>query len=156
MQKQYFCFQNSTFYPLLRLLLPDKERERSAYNLKEKKLGQLLVKVLSLSKLSNDATKLLNFRAVNNSQGGDFGHVAYYVLKNRMGTNCGTLTVGDINNILDKIAAAEAGNKARKYSVYFSFASSKVVGITVLPNNVCYVCQIFRHLRTFKQPPEHI
>lgn len=117
MQGQCFCFQNSTFYPLLRLLLPDKERERSAYNLKEKKLGQLLVKVLSISKQSGDATKLLTFRAVNTSHGGDFGHVAYYVLKNRMCTNSGTLTVGDVNNILDKIAVAEAGSKARKYDI---------------------------------------
>ncbi|XP_026319708.1 DNA ligase 4-like isoform X1 [Hyposmocoma kahamanoa] len=118
--------KSSTFYPLLRLLLPDKERERSAYNLKEKKLGQLLIKVLSLSKLSNDATKLSNFRTVNNSHGGDFGHVAYYVLKNRMGTNSGTLTVGDINNILDKIAAAETGNKAQALDEAFRYVINNI------------------------------
>lgn len=100
----------------MRLLLPDKERERGAYNLKESKLGALLVKVLSLNKQSRDALSLLNYRSAPNSKDSDFGGVAYFVLKNRVGKNAGKLTVGDINDLLDRIATAEVGNKGREYN----------------------------------------
>lgn len=104
-------FQNSTFFPILRLMLPACERERAAYNLKETKLGNLLVKVLSLNKQSPDAQKLLNFRSVNNSfQDSDFAGVAFMVLKSRVSQNSSTLTVGAINELLDKIAKPEEGN----------------------------------------------
>lgn len=98
----------------MRLLLPDRERERGAYNLKMSKLGALLVKVLSLNKQSQDAISLLQYRSTPNSKDSDFGGVAYFVLKNRVGKNAGKLTVGEVNDLLDRIANAEVGNKGRK------------------------------------------
>lgn len=47
-----------SFYPILRLLLPQSDRERIAYGLKESKLGKHLVEVLSISKDSDDGKKL--------------------------------------------------------------------------------------------------
>jgi DNA ligase-4 len=47
-----------SFYPVLRLLLPQSDRERIAYGLKESKLGRHLVEVLSISKDSDDGKKL--------------------------------------------------------------------------------------------------
>ena len=47
-----------SFYPILRLLLPQSDRERIAYGLKESKLGKHLVEVLSISKESDDGKKL--------------------------------------------------------------------------------------------------
>ena len=47
-----------SFYPILRLLLPQADRERIAYGLKESKLGKHLVEVLSISKDSDDGKKL--------------------------------------------------------------------------------------------------
>lgn len=109
-------FQISTLYPILRLLLPDCERERSAYNLKEAKLGALLVKVLSLNKQSADAKKLLNFRSVHSSSHeSDFASVAYFVLNNRAQQTKPHLTVAAVNEILDRIAKDEVGNKGRKF-----------------------------------------
>ena len=49
---------NDSFYPILRLLLPQSDRERIAYGLKESKLGKHLVEVLSISKDSDDGKKL--------------------------------------------------------------------------------------------------
>jgi DNA ligase-4 len=47
-----------SFYTILRLLLPQSDRERIAYGLKESKLGKHLVEVLSISKDSDDGKKL--------------------------------------------------------------------------------------------------
>lgn len=47
-----------SFYPIIRLLLPQSDRERIAYGLKESKLGKHLVEVLSISKDSDDGKKL--------------------------------------------------------------------------------------------------
>ncbi|CAH2231646.1 DNA ligase 4-like isoform X1 [Pararge aegeria] len=117
----------STFYPILRLLLPDCERERSAYNLKATKLGALLVKVLSLNKQSQDAQKLLNFRSVHSSSNeSDFASVAYFVLNNRAQQTTPQLTVGAVNEILDKIAKDEVGNKGPILDEAFSYAITKL------------------------------
>ncbi|XP_072942121.1 DNA ligase 4 [Epargyreus clarus] len=105
--------KNSSLFSVLRLLLPQRDRERNPYNLKEKRLGEVLVKVLSLPKQSLDALKLLNFRSVPNSQhDSDFAGVAYFVLRNRVAQKSSSLTIGDINGILDKIAPTESGNKS--------------------------------------------
>ncbi|CAH0727516.1 unnamed protein product, partial [Brenthis ino] len=119
--------KNSTFFPILRLMLPACERERAAYNLKETKLGNLLVKVLSLNKQSPDAQKLLNFRSVNNSfQDSDFAGVAFMVLKSRVSQNSSTLTVGAINELLDKIAKPEEGSHGAILDEVFSYALKKL------------------------------
>ena len=47
-----------SFYPIIRLLVPQSDRERIAYGLKESKLGKHLVEVLSISKDSDDGKKL--------------------------------------------------------------------------------------------------
>lgn len=92
--------------------MPQCERERNAYNLKEKKLGNLLVKVLSLTPQSPDAQKLTNFSSVHStSQEGDFAGIAYFVLKSRFVQKTSILTIGDINEILDNIARADVDNK---------------------------------------------
>lgn len=98
--------KDRTFYPILRLLLPELDRMRSAYNIREARLGQILVDVLSLHKQSKSAQKLLNFKAVGkNKHGSDLPGVAYFsVLKNRPNTINGLLTINDINIALDKIA----------------------------------------------------
>ena len=112
--KRYF-FQNSTFFPILRLILTTCERERGPYNLKETKLGNLLVTVLSLNKQSADAQKLLYFRSVNNSfQDSDFAGVVYMILKNRVTQSCSSLSVKDVNEILDKIAKPDEGSHGGK------------------------------------------
>ncbi|XP_035443285.2 DNA ligase 4 [Spodoptera frugiperda] len=118
--------KNATLFPILRLLLPKLDRERSAYNLKESKLGVLLVKVLSLCKQSRDAQKLLNYRSVDNTQDSDFPGVAYFVFKSRMKPKSEDITVGDINAMLDTIAAAEVGMKASVLDETFSQVMNKV------------------------------
>ncbi|XP_031768990.2 DNA ligase 4-like isoform X1 [Galleria mellonella] len=117
--------KNSSIFPILRLLLPACERERNPYMLKEKKLGELLVKVLSI-KNSLDARKLLEYKSVNSARDHDFASVAYHVIKNKIRDECGDLTVGEINEILDKVATAEVGNKGPVLMETFEYALKKL------------------------------
>ncbi|GBN59991.1 DNA ligase 4 [Araneus ventricosus] len=98
-----------SFFPVMRLLLPQCERQRAAYGIKEFTLAKLLIEIFCLDKNSVDAQKLLNYRSPKsaNAEAGDFASVAYFVLKNRSPEN-GTLTVYDINYYLDSIAANHA------------------------------------------------
>ncbi|CAL1282897.1 unnamed protein product [Larinioides sclopetarius] len=98
-----------SFFPAMRLLLPQCERQRAAYGIKEFTLAKLLIEIFCLDKNSVDAQKLLNYRSPKsaNSEAGDFASVAYFALKNRSPEK-GTLTVYDINYYLDSIAANHA------------------------------------------------
>ncbi|XP_063616247.1 DNA ligase 4-like [Cydia splendana] len=105
--------QNCSLFPVMRLLLPALDRERGAYHLKETSLGSTLVRVLALPPTSADALRLTSYRSVGNAQDSDLAGVAYFVLKNRFARQPGSLTVKDANEVLDKIANAQVGGKAR-------------------------------------------
>ncbi|XP_070569622.1 DNA ligase 4-like [Ptychodera flava] len=100
-----------SFYPAMRLLLPQLERERLAYGIKEHTLAKLYIEILGLGKDSPDARKLLNYKAPTAKQeAGDFASVAYFVLQNRC-PDKGTLTIKDVNDCLDSIATNNAAKK---------------------------------------------
>ena len=99
-----------SFYPAMRLLLPQLERERDAYGCKETLLAKLYIEILRLGKDSPAAQKLLNYKSpkVNSAGGaGDFAEVVYYVLKPRL-TDKGTMTIADVNKCLDGVALSHA------------------------------------------------
>lgn len=102
-----------SFYPAMRLFVPQYERERMAYGIKESMLAKLYIDVLGLPKNGPEANKLLNYRAPTTSQGdaGDFASVAYFVLKKRC-TSQGTLTIKEVNDFLDSVAINN-GNKKK-------------------------------------------
>ena len=49
-------------YPVIRLLLPDKDRERVVYGMKEKNLAKAYIKIIPLESKSPDAIRLLNWK----------------------------------------------------------------------------------------------
>ncbi|XP_007891664.1 DNA ligase 4 [Callorhinchus milii] len=107
-----------SFYPAMRLILPQMERERMAYGIKETMLAKLYIEVLGLSKDGKDALKLLNYRAPTSSHGGvgDFAEIAFFVLAQRCSDQC-TLTVQEVNEHLDSIAlnnSAKRKNQVKK------------------------------------------
>ena len=59
-----FNLQDDSFFPVLRLLLPQLDRERGAYGIKEHNLAKIYIRILGLPKEGHDALKLLNFRYV--------------------------------------------------------------------------------------------
>ncbi|XP_023218047.1 DNA ligase 4-like isoform X3 [Centruroides sculpturatus] len=101
--------KTDSFYPAMRLLLPHLERERAAYGIKEFMLAKLYIEILCLSKDSDDAQKLLNYRFSRNTktEAGDFANVAYHVLSLRCPEK-GTLSIEEVNNCLDSIATNNA------------------------------------------------
>lgn len=109
----FFLFmQDASLLPLMRLLVPKLERERGAYNMKEAKLAQHLIDAIPLSKQSQDGKRLLKWRSESSSKDLDFAGEAYYVLKSKA-RNPTNLRIGDINDMLDKIAANNVDNKKR-------------------------------------------
>ncbi|KAL5243761.1 hypothetical protein ACI65C_011171 [Semiaphis heraclei] len=104
-----------TFYPALRLLIPVADKQRGAYGVKEAALGKLYVKILCLAKDSPDAQKLLNFRVpkFSGSTAGDFAETLYWVIRSRFEDN-GSVTIADVNQLLDEIAMKHATNESRE------------------------------------------
>ncbi|XP_006894678.1 PREDICTED: DNA ligase 4 [Elephantulus edwardii] len=104
-----------SFYPAMRLILPQLERERMAYGIKETMLAKLYIELLNLPREGKDALKLLNYRAPTGTRGdaGDFALIAYFVLKPRC-LQKGSLTIQQVNDILDSVAS---NNSAQKKSL---------------------------------------
>ncbi|XP_066562257.1 DNA ligase 4 [Amia ocellicauda] len=101
-----------SFYQAMRLIVPQLERERMAYGIKENMLAKLYIEVLGLPKDGAEANKLLKYRAPTTSQGeaGDFAVMAYFVLRKRC-PNHGKLTIKEVNDFLDSVASNNAGKQ---------------------------------------------
>ncbi|KAK5224441.1 DNA ligase (ATP) [Exophiala xenobiotica] len=99
------------FFPAFRLIIPDKDRERGVYGLKEKILGKLLVKILKIDKNSDDGFNLMNWKIPGGTNAprssGDFALRCYEVIsKRQMRTEYGDMDVDEVNQLLDKLSAA--------------------------------------------------
>ncbi|KAI0078668.1 ATP-dependent DNA ligase [Panus rudis PR-1116 ss-1] len=94
-------------YPALRLILPQKDRERAVYGLKEKNLAKIYIKLIPLRPKDPDAVRLLNWKRPTDryKTSGDFPQVLLEVVKQRSSVTSTTLTVQDVNDILDQLAA---------------------------------------------------
>lgn len=99
-------------YPALRLILPDKDRERTMYGLKEKTIGKLLIKVMKINKDSEDGYNLVNWKQpgqnVASKTAGDFAGRCFEVISKRpIRTDVGNLSIGQVNELLDRLSAAQ-------------------------------------------------
>jgi len=99
------------FYPALRLILPDKDRDRGVYGLKENAIGKLLVKLTKIDKNSEDGYGLLHWKlpgqAVASRMAGDFAGRCYEVLaKRQLRTDVGDMRIAEVNELLDQLAGA--------------------------------------------------
>lgn len=111
----------------MRLILPQLERERDAYGMKEHTLAKQYIDILGLG--GSSAQKLLNYRAPANKKGasdssGDFASVAFFVLKSRLPEK-GTLTIVDVNNQLDKISLGHANKEKSQVKSALTFLLTK-------------------------------
>ncbi|CAA21085.3 DNA repair ligase Lig4 [Schizosaccharomyces pombe] len=96
-------------YPLLRLMLPDLDRERGSYGFKEFGLGKLFIRAMHLSPTSEDAKSLKNWRGSESKHTGDFSTMLQDILQRRAyRTFPGAFTVGDVNALLDQLADASS------------------------------------------------
>eukprot|EP00731_Ephydatia_muelleri_P008261 Em0004g599a len=83
-----------TFFAIMRLLLPELDRARPAYGMKETALAKHYIEVLNISKESTDAQKLLHYRApqIAKEEAGDLADV---VLISRFGEYLDDLANGN-------------------------------------------------------------
>lgn len=96
-------------YPAFRLILPDKDRDRAMYGLKEKTIGKLLVSILRIDKDSEDGYNLLNWKLpgqkATSAAAGDFAGRCYEVISKRpIRTTVGDMTIAEVNEKLDLLA----------------------------------------------------
>lgn len=98
------------FYPALRLIIPEKDRDRAMYGLKEKLIAKFLVKVMNIHKNSEDALNLINWKLPGQHASAAVGNFAlrcFEVLEKRpMQTQYSKLTIGEVNVILDSLSDA--------------------------------------------------
>ena len=99
------------FYPAFRLIVPDKDRERAMYGLKEKVLGRFLVKIMQIDKNSEDGYALLNWKLPGQNtasrMAGDFAGRCFEVISKRpLLVEPGDLTITEVNDLLDQLSGA--------------------------------------------------
>lgn len=98
-------------FPALRLIIPEKDRERAMYGLKEKVLGKNFVKIMKIDKNSEDGYALLNWKIPGQNtasrMAGDFAGRCYEVIQKRpFRVGVGDMTIGEVDERLDQLAAA--------------------------------------------------
>ncbi|KAL4205377.1 hypothetical protein AMTRI_Chr01g136960 [Amborella trichopoda] len=111
-------YKSKEYFSAIRLILPSLDRERGTYGLKESVLATCLIDALGISRESEDALRLINWRkggAKTGPNAGNFALVAAEVLQRRQGMTSGGLTIKEVNDLLDRLAAAE--NREQKTSV---------------------------------------
>ncbi|KAF8159664.1 DNA ligase IV [Crassisporium funariophilum] len=93
-------------YPVLRLILPQKDRERAVYGLKEKNLAKIYIKLIPLGMRDPDSIRLLNWKKPtdHDKTSGDFPTVLYEVVSKRSSVIEGSLSIDDLNDILDELS----------------------------------------------------
>lgn len=99
-------------YPAFRLILPEKDRERTMYGLKEKTIGKLLIKVMKINKDSEDGYNLVNWKQPGQSAAsrtaGDFAGRCFEVISKRpIRADVGNLSIGQVNELLDRLSSAQ-------------------------------------------------
>ena len=107
-------------YPVLRLLIPSYDSSRS-YNMKEAKLANVLIKVLSLAKGSADAMLLRRFEHLQGDkkrlgkEEEDFGDAVFKVVKGRLVSSDpesgSRVTVKRVNDFLTQLSESVSDKK---------------------------------------------
>ncbi|TFY55748.1 hypothetical protein EVJ58_g8058 [Rhodofomes roseus] len=84
----------------------NKDRERAVYGLKEKNLAKTYIKLIPLGMRDPDAIRLLNWKkpTERDKSSGDFPTVLYEVVSKRSSVIEGSLTVDELNDVLDELA----------------------------------------------------
>lgn len=104
-------------FPFIRLTIPQLDRDRVTYGLKESKIAKYYIELLCIPTTSADADLLRNWKDPSKSKNvkGDtsFSDVVYYVLEKRGWAKTVTeqnlkdgVTVAHVNQILDDLAKA--------------------------------------------------
>lgn len=105
-------------YPAFRLILPEKDRGRGMYGMKEKTIAKLMIKIMKIDKNSEDGYNLLNWKQPGQNavsrMAGDFAGRCFQVISKRaMRTAVGTMSITEVNDLLDRLSAAQKEESQR-------------------------------------------
>src|SRR3989338_931833 len=110
LQKLWKSLAGNDYYPFMRLLLPQLDKERMTYGLKESKIAKFLIEILCIKQNSEDALRLKKWKDPSLSKGQDgnsFSDTVYSVLKKRGWGNKAdgkrALSIYDVNKLLDAL-----------------------------------------------------
>lgn len=104
---------NTTFFAILRLLLPQYDRDRESYGIKVTTLGKIYVRLLAIDPHGEVAKKLTTDRYSLSSSATDFADTIYDIMKLRAVEQC-QLTVYEVNRHLDAISVYNQNNNRPK------------------------------------------
>lgn len=114
------------FYPAMRLMIPEKDRDRAMYGLKEKAIAKLLIKVTKINKDSEDAKSMMNWKLPGqlyksaSSTAGDFAGRCYEVLSKRpLKTEVGDMSIAEVNSTLDQLS--QMGGEEQQFNIFRRF-----------------------------------
>ncbi|XP_057652631.1 DNA ligase 4 isoform X1 [Diorhabda carinulata] len=91
----------SKFFQVFRLIVPNLDRERDSYNMKEAKVARILIKMLDLPN-GNDKN-VLSKSYLMAAQANDFGDVVYSVIRKYLSNHKTTLSIKELNEGLDNL-----------------------------------------------------
>ncbi|XP_058794826.1 DNA ligase 4-like isoform X3 [Phymastichus coffea] len=97
-------YDDTSLFPIYRLILPSLERERGPYNLKTKNLSALYKRVFCLSKVAFEKVTS-NKQTITTGKVDDLAERIYWELRVRLPTTS-QLTVLNVNKFLDDVAAS--------------------------------------------------
>ncbi|KAG0327920.1 DNA ligase (ATP) [Dissophora globulifera] len=100
-----------SMYHVIRLLLPQLDRERGRYGLKEQKMADLYINALNILPGSEPALKLKSWKEGLRDSAGDFSLVVREVVASRsLVTHPQGQTIRDVNEILTKLSRKGSDN----------------------------------------------
>ena len=99
-------------HPAFRLILPEKDRDRAMYGIKEKTIAKLLIKILKINPHSDDGHALNNWKQPGQTtasrMAGDFAGRCFEVISKRpRREDVGDMTIAEVNERLDRLSVAQ-------------------------------------------------
>ena len=105
--KFFELWKTDEYFSLMRLILPQLDKDRSKYGMKESKLAVYYIEILHISKTCDDAIKIIKWRRPDKNMSdiaGDFGSTLESILINRCQySKQGVFSIGEINELLDQL-----------------------------------------------------
>ena len=99
-------------YPAFRLIVPEKDRDRGMYGLKEMTLGKMLIRILKIDKNSDDGYNLTHWKLPGvkstSATAGDFAGRCFDAISKRpMRSEPGDMSIAEVNERLDRLSVAQ-------------------------------------------------
>lgn len=104
--EMYQFLNGSSFFPLLRLILPDLDTTRPHTGMKERTIAVAWADALGFKRQSRPYQKLLHFNdptVAGPTAAGDLSLAVFETVKERYSDQPSTVTIGQINDLLDEL-----------------------------------------------------